>query len=40
MLETAKPGLADAEEDHQDLLVGKWKEKKKTDVPSEEQQPK
>jgi rubrerythrin len=32
--------LADAEEDHQDLLVGKWKEKKKTDVPSEEQQPK
>ena len=32
--------LADAEEDHRDLLVGKWKEKKKTDVPSEEQQPK
>jgi hypothetical protein len=29
--------LADAEEDHQDLLVEKWKEKKKTGAASEEQ---
>jgi rubrerythrin len=29
--------LADAEEDHQDLLVQKWKEKKKSGVPPEEQ---
>jgi erythrin-vacuolar iron transport family protein len=29
--------LADAEEDHQDLLVEKWKEKKKTSAASEVQ---
>jgi erythrin-vacuolar iron transport family protein len=32
--------LADAEEDHQDLLVEKWKEKKKSAALSEAQQPK
>jgi rubrerythrin len=29
--------LADAEEDHQDLLVEKWKEKKKSGATSAEQ---
>jgi rubrerythrin len=32
--------LADAEEDHQDLLVEKWREKKKSGTTAGEQPPK